>query len=96
MGKHSAIEIMYPSAPPETIPIREKLLVARDIANSRMGRWEEWPRDFHMAHAIIATWSGRAVYSPWPIEDLEKVTDAARHLLAGTRLLAKLGEQYGD
>lgn len=87
--------ILYPSAEPGTVPVREKLLVARDVATTRIGDWHDWPIEFHHVHHIAAAWAGRAAVSPWELDSLEKTVEACRHLLTGTLILRRLGNQYG-
>lgn len=95
MSIQARLKTIAPSVPEETLPIREKLTVARDYALSRAADWHDWPENLQTVHALVAFWCGRAALSPWPQEDLEQATDAARQLLTGTLILRRLGDKHG-
>ncbi|RIK92086.1 MAG: hypothetical protein DCC73_13375 [Proteobacteria bacterium] len=96
MSIQQRIKTMAPSVPEETLPIREKLTVARDYALTRAADWQDWPENLQVVHGLVAFWAGRAALSPWPQDDLEKTIEAARHLLTGTLILRRLGENHGS
>lgn len=90
------IRTLAPSVPEETLAIREKLTVARDVALVRVANWNEWPENLQTIHGLVAVWAGRAALSPWPKEDLEKMVEVARYLLTATLILRRQGEIYGS
>jgi len=94
--QESRVLILAPAVDRATLPTRGKLMTARDVAISRAADWHQWPPELQQIHGLVSWWTGRASLSPWPIEDLEKATDAARHLLTGTLILRRLGETHGQ
>lgn len=96
MTQRETLKVLYPGAAPETIPVREKLLTARDVAAGRIAHWDDWNPDYQAPHRLVTYWAGRAALSPWPAEDLNDAVTACRHLLTATLILNRLGENYGE
>lgn len=90
------ILVLLPTVDPATLKTRETLTIARDVAMTRVADWNQWPENLQVVHSLAAFWCGRAALSPWPQDDLEKTIEAARHLLTGTLILRRLGENHGS
>lgn len=90
------ILVLLPTVDPATLKTRETLTIARDVALTRVADWGDWPPNLQSVHALAAFWCGRTALSPWPQNDLEKTIEAARHLLTGTLILRRLGDEHGD
>ena len=93
--QESRVLALAPTVDRATLALRGKLMTARDVAISRAADWHAWPPELQQVHGLVSWWAGRASLSPWPMEDLEKATDAARHLLTGTLILRRLGDKHG-
>lgn len=96
MNSRERILMLLPTAQPETVEARAKLIVARDYCNMRHAEWSEWPRDHHIIHSLVSMWASRAAFAPWSPDDIQEVVEASRHLLTGTLKLKRLGDRHGD
>lgn len=94
--QESRVLILAPTVDRATLTLRGKLMTARDVAISRAADWHAWPPELQQVHGLVSWWAGRASLALWPIEDLEKATDAARNLLTGSLILRRLGETHGQ